>query len=402
MSAEDRRAVRVAIRQLTWFPGAIHWVRLGIQYWENEQNVADNLDKAQLCCRFAQNIRRSKREVHYLQGLLVKSTNVEAAKVHFQAAANGQFHVEATKELLLFDLVGHGEFSATDWVVHGNRYFTGEEDQAIDHVKARVCYEAALVSDADNQAAFYQLGMIYKNGLGCRPSKEKARGYFRRLDIKGHIEAKKRMVELDMSDRRWWPKSWDWYNLGKRYQDNLLPPDHVKMLHCYDQALKLRHDHRNTRYNLGLLYELGLHGVAVNLETAKVHYEIAAREKHNNSRLSLAIMQKTADAVVTKAQGWFLRGKRYQNGSHSFEKNPAAAILCYQKALMINPRCSDSQFAMAQCYELQDLLYHAEEAYLSAANMGHPDGQSNHKRLVSDREEFVQALKRESLRNMVD
>ena len=187
---------------------------------------------------------------------------------------------------------------AGQWNNLGRDYYFARNGKEQDYVLARACYEQALKLNPKHISSLVLLCLIYEQGKGVDQDIAKAMSYCESAGLgKSYyfkiLFLKKNNPEIKDADQ--------WNNLGEDYY-NGKEQDYVLARGCYDQALKLNIEHRDSNYRLATIYHSG-QGVIVDYEKAREYYKKALDKGHTHAKKNLRKLEKEIVLDIKEKKG---------------------------------------------------------------------------------------------------
>jgi TPR repeat protein len=261
---------------------AAQWYAVGDNYYFGQNGKPKNHPRARACYEKALRIKADQVESLYSLGWLHEygegvEKDVEIAKEYYLKAVESG-HEDATNHFLLLDNPNFK--TGGQWYELGEDYYIPRNGKKKDLNLARACYQQSIHLDPENRFSLYSLGWIYEHGEGVEKDLNKARVYYKKPARKGHYNS---IIQLVLLDHPTLKTAEQWYELGEKYYKGEISEvqKYIKARVCYEQAIKLNPEHKNSLYSLGWLYE-HRQGLKLDLTKARQYYE-----KHDNCREEL-------------------------------------------------------------------------------------------------------------------
>lgn len=261
-------------------------------------------------------------------------------------------------------------------VLSGSPVLANETQKALNAIN-RGDYKTAIdiwqnLANRGNNAAQFNLGLMYFKGDGVKQNFSKAAKWYRLAAIQGNAEAQLKLGDM-------------------YYNGNGIPIDYKRATRWYLYSSK--QGNIEAQFNLGLMFENG-EGIIQSYEKAMRWYRRAANQGHSGSQYRLGLMYdkgNTNNKEFKKALKWYLKsgkkgnaeaqfklGKIYDQGIKS-KKDKRKAFKWY--LLAAEKGHPKAQFHVGLLYEngsgVQKNMQNAAKWYLLSAEQDYVPAQKN-------------------------
>ncbi|HIB42688.1 MAG TPA: hypothetical protein EYO37_01705 [Nitrospina sp.] len=223
-----------------------------------------------------------------------------------------------------------------------------------------------------NNAAQFNLGLMYDKGDGVNQDFSKAVKWYRLAAIQGNADAQ--------------------LNLGLMYYNGVgVPKNYKRAARWY--LYSARQGNLGAQFNLGWMYDKG-EGVIPNYKRALKWYKLAAKQGHGGAQYNLGLMYDNGDKIARNFQKtlyWYLKAGKQGNAEAQFElakiydqgiktkQDSRKAIQWYKLAAKKGKR--EAQFRLGRMYvQGKGILKNYASAatwFRRAAVQEHPNAQFN-------------------------
>lgn len=240
-----------------------------------------------------------------------------------------------------------------DWTTKALDYWN-EEGTRTDYLRARVCYDLAIVADQKAVNALFYLGHFYKQGYGVAINMAKAQYYFEQAAAENHYRAKDALLSINypLNTADEWFQLGDSYYFGKDYKGRVQPVDYRNARACFHKALVLNPNHVDSLARLAGIYEFGT-CVPANFITAKEYLEKLTRMNpsygHWLLRVEIRIEEQTSGNRLENKEHWFQLAEKYSRGI-SRTINYKKACICYLEAVDDPQQGSQALYVLGWIY----------------------------------------------------
>jgi|GEM_PF-5388146 len=178
------------------------WCTLGDNYYSGRNGKKENRVKARACYERALKFDSNHVDSNYSLGWLYHhgegvNQNPHEAQKYYEKSAQAD-HFDSIKQLLIIE---NPDVDTADlWSTLGNDYYFGKDGKEQDRIKARACYEIALMYDSNHVNSNYNLGWLYQHGQGVSKNLDEAQKYYEKNAKANHFDSIKQLLIIENPD----------------------------------------------------------------------------------------------------------------------------------------------------------------------------------------------------------